>query len=170
MVKKISLLIYYLIIKNLPHSRYYKGFNGIRVWYMKRVLKIHSGGQNSFFENGVYIGSAEGISIGENTQINENVFLQKVQIGKNCLIAPNAVILSESHEYSSTTEPIRTQGNKPSRKVIIHENTWIGRSTIILPGIQIGANSIIGAGSIVTKDIPSNSIAAGNPCRVIKQR
>jgi maltose O-acetyltransferase len=137
---------------------------------MKFVLKEYGGGEKSYFERRVYIGDGAKIHIGRNCHINENVFLQSCCIGNNVLIAPEVVILSSSHAYAIINEPIIEQGQLPDRPVLIGDNVWIGRRCIILPGIEIGENTIVGAGSIVTKSIPSNVIAAGNPCKVFKCR
>lgn len=169
-LKKIKLIIYYYIIKKLPNTRIFPLSRKIRVYYTSKVLKITLGGDKAFFEDNIYIGNCNNLFIGKNCQINENVFLQSVKIGDNSLIAPNVSILSKSHEYIRNDTPIIDQGDKDDKPVIIGSNCWIGRSVIILPGVKIGDNSIIGAGSIVTKNIAANVVAAGNPCKTIKSR
>ena len=79
-------------------------------------------------------------------------------------IAPGVKIISANHDQSDYYKLIK------SRPIAIGSNVWIGANAVILPGITIGDNVIIGAGSIVTKSIPANSIAVGNPCRVIKSK
>lgn len=110
------------------------------------------------------------IVIGKNCTINRNsVIIGNVDIGSNCLIAPSVFILGANHVFSDPTIPINNQGSQ-SKGVIIEENVWIGANTVIVDGVHISANSVIGAGSVVTKNIPKNSIAVGNPCTVIKIR
>lgn len=87
-------------------------------------------------------------------------------VGDSVLIAPNVTIATANH----TLEPeLRRYEMQYVRDVHIGENTWIGAGAIILPGVHIGKNCVIGAGSVVTRDIPDNSLAFGNPCRVIRE-
>ena len=89
----------------------------------------------------------------------------QVTIGDDCFIGPNVSIYTACH----STDPVeRNTRNEWAEPVTIGDNVWIGGSVTILPGVTIGDNVTIGAGSVVTKDIPPNSIAVGNPCRVIK--
>ena len=89
----------------------------------------------------------------------------KVTIGDDCFIGPNVSIYTACH----STDPIERNTRKEwAEPVTIGDNVWIGGSVTILPGVTIGDNVTIGAGSVVIKDIPSNVVAVGNPCHVIK--
>lgn len=101
--------------------------------------------------------------------INHNsVFLDcaKIKIGNNTLIGPNCGFYTATHPINPQE---RKSGLESAKPISIGENVWIGGNVTILPGVNIGDNTIIGAGSVVTKDIPSNVVAVGNPCQVIKQ-
>ena len=90
----------------------------------------------------------------------------KVTIGDDCFIGPNVSIYTACH----STDPIERNTRKEwAEPVTIGNNVWIGGSVTILPGVTIGDNVTIGAGSVVAKDIPSNVVAVGNPCHVIKE-
>lgn len=89
-----------------------------------------------------------------------------VTIGNDCFIGPNVAIYTACH---STDPKERNTRKEWARPVSIGDNCWIGGSVTILPGVSIGENCTIGAGSVVVKDIPSNSVAVGNPCRVVKK-
>ena len=91
-----------------------------------------------------------------------------IYIGNDVSIAHGVTIMSEEHIYKVNGIPIKDQG-KSFSSVIIRDNVWIGGSCVILPGVKIGNNAVIGAGSVVTKDIPDNVCAAGNPCKVIRE-
>jgi len=89
-----------------------------------------------------------------------------VTIGDDCFIGPGVSIYTACH----STDPVERNSRKEwAEPVTIGNNVWIGGSVTILPGVHIGDNVTIGAGSVVTKDIPSDVVAAGNPCRVIRK-
>jgi maltose O-acetyltransferase len=82
------------------------------------------------------------------------------------MIGPGVQLLTACHPIDAAERNTLIEYAKP---IVINDNVWIGGGVIITPGVTIGMNSIIGAGSVVTKDIPGNVIAAGNPCRVIRE-
>lgn len=108
------------------------------------------------------------IYIGKNFFSNFNCVIldsAKVTIGDNVLFGPNVCIYTVNH----VLEPeARKKGLEFAKPVNLENNVWIGGNTVILPGVTIGENSVIGAGSVVTKDVPANVVAVGNPCKVIK--
>lgn len=108
------------------------------------------------------------ISVGKNFYTNHNCTIldgAPVTFGDNVFIAPNCVISTAGHAIDSQQ---RGQGLEIARPIRVGNNVWIGANVSILPGVTIGDNTIIGAGSVVNKDIPSNVIAVGNPCRVMR--
>ena len=108
------------------------------------------------------------ISVGKRFFANFNFIVldeARVTIGDDCFIGPNVSIYTACH----STDPIERNSRREwAEPVTIGNNVWIGGSVTILPGVTIGDNVTIGAGSVVAKDIPSNSIAVGNPCKVVK--
>lgn len=120
-----------------------------------------------------YVDYGKFIFIGDNTEINMNcVFLDcnKITIGHHCLIAPSVQIYTAYHPLCAKERFANDSNWAVSRSapVKIGNYCWIGGGSIILPGVEIGNNCVIGAGRVVTKNIPDNSVAVGNPCRVIK--
>ena len=120
------------------------------------------------------------IHVGNNVSINMNctfVDCNRITIGDNVLIASNVQIYTAAHpiELSERLTPGWSPGSREyfcrtfAKPVTIEEGCWIGGGVIILPGVTIGRGTVIGAGSVVTKDIPANSLAVGNPCRVIRK-
>lgn len=108
------------------------------------------------------------IEIGEDFFSNTNLTIldgAKVIIGKNVFIAPNVDIYTATHPLVVKE---RIKGIEFVHPIIVGDNVWIGGHTVILPGVTIGDNSVIGAGSVVTHDIPANVVAVGNPCRVMR--
>ncbi len=108
------------------------------------------------------------IIVGKNFGANYNCTIldvAKVTFGDNCLLAPNVSIFTAGHPLHPDS---RNSGYEYGIEVHIGNNVWIGGNSVICPGVTIGDNCVIGAGSVVTKDIPAWSLAAGNPARVIR--
>lgn len=106
--------------------------------------------------------------IGNETFINHNAYLMDcapITIGKHCFIGPNCGMYTAIHPIVAKE---RNQGLEMAKPITIGDNVWIGGDVTILPGVTIGEGSVIGAKSLVTKDIPANVIAVGNPCRVVR--
>ena len=109
------------------------------------------------------------VDIGDGTAIGwyDNFYCQGgLSIGKNVLFASNVCILTSNHGWDDATTSIMGQGSS-YKDVSIGDDSWIGYNSIILPGVNIGCHVVIGAGSVVTKDMPDYAVCAGNPCRVI---
>ena len=121
---------------------------------------------------GVIAHKGTGITIGSGTGINARAYLSGqggIQIGKEVIFGPEVKIFSENHNYSDPDQTIKAQG--VSRKgVIIGDNCWLGAGVTVLDGVTIGRGCVIAAGSVVSKSIPDNSVAAGIPAKVIKSR
>lgn len=169
-MNKAKLFVYYFIIAKLPHSRFSKLCNSLRVYYVSKVLKVMAYDKDSFFEPGVYLGSGENVSIGRNCHINENAFIQGAFIGRDVMIAPNVAILNVSHNHLDPSMPIISQGSSPVQNPVISDDVWLGRNVIVLPGVKIGKGSIIAAGAVVSRDVPEYSIYGGVPAKLIKKR
>jgi len=125
--------------------------------------------ETTFVNPPFYCDYGSNIFVGKNCFINYNCTMldnARITMGDNCLLAPNVSIYTAGH----TLYPdLRNMGYEYGIAVTIGDNVWIGGNTVICPGVHIGSNCVIGAGSVVTKDIPDWSLAAGNPCRVIRQ-
>ncbi len=109
------------------------------------------------------------IFVGENFYMNHNCTIldgAKVKFGDNVFVAPNCGFYTAGHPLDYET---RNKGLEYAKPIEVGNNVWIGGNVVVLPGVTIGDNVVIGAGSVVNKDIPSNSIAVGNPCKVIKE-
>ncbi len=123
--------------------------------YIEPPLRANWGGKNVHFGKGVYA--------------NFNLTLVddgEIFVGDNVMIAPNVTITTATHPIHPELRRKQAQYNLP---VVIGNNVWIGAGAAILPGVMIGENSVIGAGSVVTRDIPANVVAVGTPCRVLRE-
>ncbi|MNL07719.1 Galactoside O-acetyltransferase [compost metagenome] len=137
-----------------------------RQFLIKNLLKTKS---NRFFiEAPFYCDYGFNISIDDNFFANYNCTLldsAPITIGKNVLFGPHVSLFTSTHAIHPED---RAKGWQCSKSITIADNVWLGGHVIVNPGVNIGENSIIGSGSVVTKDIPANVIAAGNPCKIIR--
>ena len=136
--------------------------------YMKEVFA--SCGDNSYIEIPFYANwGGHHLHLGSNVYANFNLTLVddgNIFIKDNVMIGPNVTIITASHPINAELRMKEIQFN---RNVIINENVWIGANVTILPGVTIGKNSVIGAASVVTKDVPENVVVVGNPARVMRK-
>ncbi|WP_148411450.1 sugar O-acetyltransferase [Murimonas intestini] len=125
--------------------------------------------EEAFINPPFYCDYGSHIEVGKNFFANYNctiIDVAKVKIGDNCQMAPNVSIYTAGHPVHPAA---RNTLYEYGIEVTIGDNVWIGGNTVILPGVHIGSNTVIGAGSVVTKDIPDWVIAGGNPCKVIRK-
>lgn len=133
------------------------------------VKELLGKSEDAFINPPFYCDYGSHIKVGKNFFANYNcsiIDVAPVTIGDNCQLAPNVAIYTAGHPLHPVS---RNSMYEYGIEVTIGDNVWIGGNTVILPGVHIGSNTVIGAGSVVTKDIPDWSLAAGNPCRVIRK-
>lgn len=109
--------------------------------------------------------------IGNNTWIGRNCSFYAengIIIGNDVMISKDVSVISSDHSYDDPTKPIRCQGYKKANSISIGNNVWLGEKSIILNEVNLGDNTVVGAGSVVTKNFPSNVVIAGNPARIIR--
>ena len=123
--------------------------------YIEPPLHSNFGGHHVHFGNSVYANF--NLTLVDDTHI---------YVGDHTMFGPNVVVATAGHPIVPELRELAYQYNAP---VHIGRNCWLGAGVIVLPGITIGDNSVIGAGSVVTKDIPANVVAVGNPCRVLRE-
>lgn len=139
---------------------------GARAALLRRILG--NTGDNLLIEQPFYCDYGYNISVGENFYANFNMVIldeAPVTFGDNVFVAPNCGFYTAGHPLDASE---RNRGLEYARPISVGHNVWIGANVCVLPGVTIGDNCVIGAGSVVVKDIPANSVAAGNPCKVIK--
>lgn len=138
---------------------------------MKAMIKDIVGkcGKDIFIEPPFHCDYGKNIEVGENFYANFNCVILdvgKVKIGNNVMFAPNVSIYTAGHPIHPES---RNSGYEYGIGITIGDNVWVGGSVVINPGVHIGNNVVIGSGSVVTKDIPDNVIAVGNPCRILRE-
>ncbi len=157
----------YLFLYHFLENRQMLFGHYLRKWFLPLFFK--SCGKNVQVRPRVHFESIEKIRLGNNVSFNYNCFINaygNLTIGDNCLFGPGLTIITSNHNFKGT-ENIRNLGHT-KKPVKIGNNVWVAANVTILPGVTIGDNVIIGAGSIVTKDIPSNKVVVGNPAKIIK--
>jgi maltose O-acetyltransferase len=173
---------------NLPYKPWLDGLTEDRLANKKRIYEYNNlpperWGEKTQLIKNILGKTGESVNIvgpfycdyGYNIEVGENFFANfnfvvldsaKVKIGANAQIAPNVAIYTAGHPIDTE---LRNTSCEYGIDVTIGDNCWIGGNTSIMPGVKIGSNVVIGGGSVVTKDVPDNVIAAGNPCRVIRE-
>ena len=142
----------------------------IRNYFYKYLFK--SSGNNFNILDSVVINFPENISIGNKVSIHQFCYFDsqdEIIIGSNVSIGNSVKFITSSHKFLDQDDLIKNQG-VTTKPIIVEDNVWIGCGVSILQGVKISKNSIIGANSLVNKDIPQDSIAAGVPCKVIRER
>jgi acetyltransferase-like isoleucine patch superfamily enzyme len=135
-----------------------------------------SAGDNCRFATNSMISATDGklvfgknFSLMANSQVNAN--RSNIEIGENVLVGPNVVIQGVNHNIDDLSQPILFAGDqKGKNKIIIGNNVWIGANSVILSGVSIGDDAVVGAGSVVTKDVEPFSVVGGVPAKLIKKR
>lgn len=164
-------------LRGVLYKLYFKSRNYVNISQNCKFISHKS----IFFGKNVVIGeraffTADGgeITVGSNTSFNVNSHINAsvggiINIGNDCLIGPNVVMRTADHVFSNPKINIREQGHV-IKNIIIFDDVWLGSNVIIVGGVSIGKGSVIGAGAVVTKNIPPYSVAVGVPAVVIKHR
>lgn len=168
-MKKFFLVLYKIVsVLPLSDSKFSFGAKKIRALIAKGFINKESS-FNINIDRKVDID--ETLKIGDNSGIGKNSKIgSNVTIGNNVMIGPECLIYTVNHNTKRTDIPMVAQGNREPIPVIIEDDVWIGARAIILPGVTIKKGSIVGAGSVVTKNVPQYTIVAGNPAKIKKNR
>lgn len=171
MIRSVRLAVYWLVAKQLPASTSPGGklWRGIRALVAAPLFA--SAGSHVNIEHGASFGKGHKVSIGDRSGIGINARLDgPVRIGKNVMMGPEVMVYAHGHEFSDISKPMIDQGLTEGDEVVIEDDVWIGARAILLPGVTVGTGSVVAAASVVTKSVPSFSVVAGNPARVVKKR
>ena len=145
-----------------------------RQFKLKKGSKLGFSGAASFGDYVTITARGGEIYFGSNFHSNQNVIFNadlggRLTFGDNCLVGPMCVFRTSNHNFEDPAKIIQLQGHT-SADITIGDDVWLGAQVIVLPGVKIGNSVVVGAGSVVTKDLPDFSIAVGVPARVIKKR
>ena len=126
-------------------------------------------GQNSIIEPPFYCSYGQNIHLGEHVFLNVLCIIldcNEVRIGDHVMIGPGVQIYTAAHMLEAEA---RNQGWEIAKPIVIEDNVWLGGGAILVPGVRIGRNAVVGAGAVVTRNVPANTVVAGNPARVIRE-
>lgn len=167
--RRLGRKIYFCIAKDMPvsYDKYGKFAKKLRAYSASLFLQYV--GDNVNIEKGAMITST--MEIGNNSGVGINAVIHgKVTIGEDVMMGPECVIYTTNHSFSRIDIPMNMQGFSEEKPVIIGSDVWIGGRVTILPGVHIGNGAVIGAGAVVTKNVPDYAIVGGNPAKVIRYR
>ena len=143
-------------------------FNVPKAYLLLKLMGLKYG-NDTFIDTPFRCDYGKHITVGERFYANSYctiIDVAPVTIGDNVLLGPNVQIITAGHPIHPDSRNSKYEYGIP---ITIGDNVWIGAGAIILPGVNIGSNTVIGAGAVVTKDVPDGVVAAGNPCRIIKE-
>lgn len=149
-----------------------KGKKGMLLRYVLLKTLAREVGRNVSIHENVYLLNVQELKVGTNVSIHPQCYIEcygGVEIGDDVSIAHNTTILSVEHKYSDANISIKYQGLQ-AKKTYIKSNVWIGAKSILLGGVTVMQGSIVGAGSVVTKNVAENMIVVGNPAHELKKR
>lgn len=163
--------LYYGLAAKLPRSDSKGGRFAAAARRRAAGVLLDRSGAEVNVEHRAYFGSGRHIELGDRSGIG--VFCElhgPVTIGSDVMMGPYCMIIAMNHSFEDTMAPMNTQGFDEPQRVVIEDDVWMGACVIVTAGVRIGRGSVIGAASVVTKDVPPFSIVAGVPGRVIRSR
>jgi maltose O-acetyltransferase len=170
-LRSIAMFLYYSIAAWLPGPGMPFGRFGrwLRGYLCSKLFKSY--GDGTWVDRLCNFGSGRGISVGSYSFIGKRAWLLgDITIGDNVGVGAEMIAISCNHEFGDTTVPIMRQGLAESKPIFIGNDVWVGARCIILPGVRVGDHAIVGAGSVVTKDVEPWAIVGGNPAKLIGSR
>ena len=170
-MRRVAQVAYYGLAWRLPGQP----FPGYRLFYALRGLLIRAMaqecGRHVIVKQRCYVGAGNTLRVGNHAQLGQNARIdQAVTIGDNVVMGPDVVIMTNAHEFDDTNTPIRLQDAQSRRPVSLGNGVWLGTRVIILPGVHVGEGAVVGAGSVVTRNVPANAVVAGVPARFLRWR
>ena len=170
--RMLKFAVYYGVADKLPYSLT-AGFGPmakrVRRWAAEDLFD-HAGGRINI-EKGAWFGSGRGISVGDRSGLGlDCLVMGPLTLGRDVMVGPRCMFVSQAHNTGDVSLPMTDQGMAEDRPIVVEDDVWFGAAVIVLPGVRVGHGSVIGAGSIITKDVPPFACVAGSPARVVKYR
>lgn len=167
----LAAVVYWFVGHRLPWGPRPGGRIGRRVRGALAGWMLDECGHAVNIERGAWFGSGKGVRVGDRSDLGlDCLVIGPLVVGRDVMMGPRCCILASSHDTRSTSVPMNQQGFLPDRVVVIEDDVWIGANVTVLPGRTIGRGSIVGAGAVVTRDVPPYTVVGGNPATVVAQR
>jgi maltose O-acetyltransferase len=168
--RRLSLLLYYGFAKFLPGLEFPLGglWRAIRAACVGGFIQY--AGERIDVEPRVYLADGRYVRIGDHCEINAGTQIFGADIGNDVMLGPEVIILCRNHEFRDPDQAPRLQGESQPEPPVIEDGAWLGARVIVLPGRRIGTGAVVGAGSVVSRDVEPYSVVAGNPAAVIGSR
>lgn len=165
-----ALFAYYAVGSRLPDLAFPagRGFNLVRCTLLRAVLPRF--GERNEIDGDVYVGDGSDVEIGNRCQLNPGCRLTRVSLGDFVMIGPQVIVIGQLHGSDDPSVPMIDQGVVLREVTRIDDDVWIGARAVVMPGVHIGTGSIVGAGAVVTRDVPDYGVVAGVPARLLRYR
>jgi maltose O-acetyltransferase len=168
--RRFCLLLYYGVGSRLPSSNFPLG----GLWRALRGSLCHgffaSAAPGINVESNVFVADGRYVALGAGSGLGRGSQVYGAVIGENVMVGPEVVFLKDNHRYDDPAVPMHSQGRTRVALPVVEDGAWIGQRAIILPGRRVGEGAIVGAGAVVTRDVPAFEIVGGNPARSIGRR
>lgn len=171
LVRGVSYLAYHGVAARLPRSFAPGGGLGRRLRGLTAARLVDRAGADINVEAGAYFGSGKGLVIGDRSGIGIEADIHgPVTIGNDVMMGPRCTILTRNHRIEDVSIPMSRQGFAEYQPVVIEDDVWIGANVTIMPGVRVGAGSVLAAGAVVVRDVEPFSIMGGVPARLLRSR
>jgi maltose O-acetyltransferase len=169
--RMVAAAMYLGFARHLPWSPRPGGAVSRRIRAVLARQMLDECGRDVNVEHGAWFGSGRGIRLGERSDLGmDSLIIGPLAVGRDVMMGPRCILLASSHAFASVDLPMNAQGFVEDRPIVIEDDVWVGAGVVVLPGVRIGTGSIVGAGSVVTKDVPPWTVVAGNPARAVRSR
>jgi len=170
--RSVKFAVYYGIADKLPYS-ITAGFGPtakrLRRWAARDLFD--QCGQGINIEKGAWFGSGRGVSIGDRSGLGlDCLVMGTLTLGRDVMVGPRCMFISETHRMDDLSRPMTSQGMAQDLPIVVEDDVWFGAGVIVLPGVRVGQGAVVGAGSVVTKDVPPYACVAGSPARILRFR
>lgn len=170
--RTLKFAVYYGLADKLPYS-VTAGFGPtakrLRRWAARDLFD--QAGQDINIEKGAWFGSGRGITVGDRSGLGlDCLVMGTLTLGKDVMVGPRCMFISEAHNTADPSRPMTGQGMAQDLPIVVEDDVWFGAAVIVLPGVRVGHGAVVGAGSVVTRDVPPYACVAGSPARILKYR